>query len=122
MYRLTRCRENRHAGVQTESRAERIGGRLETTHSAHSCNYSVNDHETIDKILQFHGSLAALESVMCSTCLEQFPSISVNVARLCHCCHLDAGIPKLFLAENNMNPAAVPSELYVSYIHFKFYK
>ena len=89
MYRLARRRENRHAGVQTESRAERLGGRLET---AHSCNYSVNDHEIIDKILQFHGSLAALESVMCFTCLEQFPSINVNVAGLCHHCHLDASV------------------------------
>ena len=108
MYRLARRRENRHADVQTESRAERLGGRLETTHSAHSCNNSVNDHEIIDKILQFHGSLAALESIMCSTCLEQFLSINVNVTGLCHHCHLDAGMPKLFLAKNNMNPAAVP--------------
>ena len=38
--------------------------------------------EIIYKILQFHGSLAALESVMCSTCLEQFPSININVAGL----------------------------------------
>ena len=56
----------------------------------------------------------ALESVMCSTCLEQFPIIGVNVTGLCHCYHLDAGIPKLFSAENNVNPPAVPSKLYVS--------
>jgi len=33
-------------------------------------------------------------------------------------CHLDTDVPKLFSAENNMDPGAAPSELYVTYIRF----
>jgi len=109
--------------MQTEGRAEGLRERLETTESSpsisiHFCNLSVHDPEIIHEVQQFHNSLAALESVLCSTYLEQFPSINTNVTGLyCHC-HLDTGVPKLFSAENNMDPSAVPSELYVSYINF----
>ena len=75
---------------------------MEATHSAYSGDYSVNDHEIIDKILQFDGSLATLESVMCFTCLEQFPIISVNVTGLCHCCHLDAGIYQSYFRQKTI--------------------
>ena len=81
MYRLARRRQRRHADVQAESRAEELGGRLKTTessHGAHFCNLSVDNDKIIHKIQQFHGSLAALGSILCIKCLEQFPSINVK--------------------------------------------
>ena len=101
-----------------ECRVEGLGERLETAESSHSINLSVDDPEIIGQVQQLHSCLATLESVPCTTCLKQFPSIVVNVTGLCHCCHVDADVPKLFSAENNMDPGAVPSELYVSYITF----
>ena len=122
-YRLARRRQSRHEDTQIERRAEGLRERLETTTesspsiSIHFRNLSVHDPEIIHEVQQFHSSLAALESVLCSTCLEQFPSINTNVTGLCCCCHLDTDVPKLFSAENNMDPGAVPSELYVCKLH-----
>ena len=126
-YRLARRRQSRHGDVQTEGRAEGLRERVEITEpspsiSMHFHNLSVYDPEIIHEVQQFHSSLAALESVQCSTCLEQFPSINTNATGLCRRCHLDTDVPKLFSAENNMDPGAVPSELYVSSIHFKMHK
>ena len=125
-YRLARRRQSRHEDMQTERRTEGLR-ELETTESSpsisiHFRNLSVHDPEIIHEVQQFHSSLAALESVLCSTCLEQFPSINTNVTRLCRCCLLDTDVPKLFSAENNMDPGAVPSEFYVSCIHFIIHK
>ena len=61
-----------------QSRAKGLEGRLnETTCNAHFCNFSVDDHEIIHEIQQFHGFLAALESNLCTTCLEQFEALKL---------------------------------------------
>ena len=62
----------------------------------------------------FHNDIAALQSVKCLICFEQFPSISVNEIGNCKSCHNDKHIPKLFSAANNMDPGIVPPELMVS--------
>ena len=98
-YGLAIRRQSRCADVQTECRDEGLGERLETTESScgvHFHNLSINDHEIIHEIQQFHSSLAVLQSVLCTTCLEQFPSININVTGLCRRCHLDTDVPKLF--------------------------
>ena len=118
-FRLARRRQSRCADVQTESRglgrrleatessqiesrAEGLGGRMEaeSSCSAYFRNLSVIDQEIIHEIQQFHSSLASLESVLCTTCLEQFPNININVTGLCRRCHLNTDVPKLFVGIN----------------------
>ena len=62
----------------------------------------------------FHNDMATLQSVKCSICFEQFPSISINDIGSCKRCNNDKHIPKLFSAANNMDPGIVPPELVVS--------
>ena len=75
---------------------------------------SFDKPSVISKITQFHDDLMSLTFNKCCICKENFPSLKLN-AGLCTCCHADKHIPKLFSAENNMDPGPVPSQLKVSY-------
>ena len=57
----------------------------------------------------------SLAPVKCTVCLENFPTLKVNAAGICTCCHDDRHSPKLYSAQNNMNPGPVPPKLKVSY-------
>lgn len=78
--------------------------------------FHIDDPTIVAKITEFHNELASLEPVRCSTCLERFPSISLNDGDCCKRCHNDNHVPKQFSAANNMDPGSVPPELNVSNI------
>jgi len=82
--------------------------------SQHNQLPAFGDPTVISKIAEFHVELASLDPIWCSTCYEKFSSISVNGASTCAHCHNDKHIPKLFSANNNMDPGSVPPELIVS--------
>ena len=60
--------------------------------------------------------------MLCNVCLEEFPSFITNstTTEMCHRCNLDTQTPKIFSAENNMNPGPVPPELLVCYINLYY--
>ena len=83
----------------------------------HSTN--INDLDIIHRMQEFHRSLATLQNMLCNVCLEEFPSFITNstTTEMCRRCNLDTQTPKIFSAENNMNPGPVPPELLVCYIN-----
>jgi len=92
---------------------------LEVTESSsiniHIPNITVDNPDIIHKVQEFHQSLTTLQNVLCSVCLEQFPTFANTAAtQICRHCNLDTQIPKLFSIENNMDPGPVPFELSVS--------
>ena len=54
-------------------------------------------------------------TVKCTVCLENLPTLKVNAASICTCCHDDSHSPKLYSTQNNMYPGPVPPELKVSH-------
>ena len=64
---------------------------------------------------KFHESLMRLEPVKCLLCLEELPTLKVNEVGICTCCNGDKHIPKLYCAQNSMDPGPVPTELTVSF-------
>ena len=72
----------------------------------------INDPDIIDRVQEFHRSLATLQNMSCNVCLEEFPSFITNTTttEICRRCNLDTQTPKLFSAENNMNPGPVPPD------------
>jgi len=81
------------------------------------CNREVpsfNDPAIIRKMCEFHNTLLSLDSSCCSVCHERFPSISVDAMNICKRCSNDKHTPKLYSADNNMDPGPVPPELTVS--------
>ena len=66
-------------------------------------------------MLKFHSSLASLDMVKCTTCLEQFPGLNMHSGSTeCARCHRDHHTPKLYSPDNNMDPGVVPVQLQVS--------
>lgn len=67
-------------------------------------NLAVDDPDITQRIKQFYRDLTALENVLCSEYLEQFPSIQTDAAGICNRCNNDKEVPKLYSAANNMDP------------------
>ena len=66
------------------------------------------------KMLNFHSKLTSLEFHQCTTCLEQFPDLTMSASGTeCRRCSGDKRAPKLYSAANNMNPGLVPPQLQV---------
>jgi len=74
---------------------------------------SFDDPSVLTKIMQFHSDLMTLSFNQCSICKENFPNLKVSTAGICSRCHSDKHVPKLYSAENNMDPGPVPSQLTV---------
>ena len=62
------------------------------------------------KLLEFHHVMSSYQPNTCITCNEGFPSTSCHGSK-CMRCLKDQNETKLFSAENNMHPCAVPPEL-----------
>ena len=113
-------RRRRAAMTAEQRRAERARTTQLTTPQPSQqtpCNRvvpSFDDPAIIRKMCEFHNSLFSLESSSCSVCIERFPSKSVDVMNVCRRCTNDKHIPKLYSADNNMDPGPVPPELTVS--------
>jgi len=75
---------------------------------------SFNDLAIIRKMREFHTSLLSLQCSCCSICIERFSSISVDAMNICSRCNNDKHVPKIYSADNNMDPGPVPMELTVS--------
>ena len=88
----------------------------------HSINHSSQEMPQIDhphviqRIQGFHRILSDLQNVLCNICKEHFPTISTDELGVCHWCLVDSKVPKLFSAENNINPGSVPAEFCVNCI------
>ena len=66
------------------------------------------------KMRSFHSRLMSLEFFECTSCLEQFPDMSMSASRTeCARCGRDKHIPKLYSEANNMIPGPVPPQLQV---------
>ena len=77
---------------------------------------SRNDKCVKEKVNMLHKEMASTESPMCSICLEKFLGTQMtNKSSECQRCYRDKKVPKLFSAENNMNPGSLPAELQVSF-------
>ena len=81
-------------------------------------NLAVDDPEITWRIQEFYRDLTTLENTLCNVCLEQFPSIKANETGVCNRCQGDSEVPRLYSAENNMDPGPVPPELCVSLCRF----
>ena len=79
-YRLARRRQNRHDDVwQTDKRQRENLEITESSNSIHLDNISVDDPDIIRQVQQFHSTLPILESVPCTTCFEQLPSVEIKI-------------------------------------------
>ena len=109
--------------LQSEDIQEGLRETLDTTQSSppihHFADITVDNPDIIHRVQEFHRTLATLQNVSCNVCLEQFPCFMTNTTatEICRRCDLDTQIPKMFSAENNMNPGPVPPELSVHYIN-----
>ena len=133
--RLERCKDHdrqRCATMRTEQRHALLSQRRESYRrskcneiessaslSAQNTNrYEIptfNDPFTVSKMTEFHKNLMRLEAVQCLLCLAKFPTLKVDEAGVCARCNGDKHIPKLYCAQNNMDPGPVPTELTVSF-------
>ena len=142
VYRLARCREydrTRQATMTPEQRETVLQQRRDRrammreeqtdrqTVQPHSRPQSkpqsrnvstlkIDDPNVIQRIQHFHRTLSDLHNVFCDVCKERFPTINSNELGICHRCHADSLLPKLFSHEHNMDPDSVPIELCVSCI------
>ena len=75
---------------------------------------SLEQETTRARMRKFHQEIATIETPTCSTCMERFPGMRVNVIKSeCLRCARDKHFPKLFSVENNMHPGVVPTQLQV---------
>ncbi len=65
------------------------------------------------KMQNFHSKL---EFYSCTSCLERFPNLANST--ICARCNRDKRIPKLYSANNNMDPGPVPPQLQVSILNW----
>ena len=76
---------------------------------------SFDDPVVVRKMTKFHNNrLSSLQARRCTVCIERFPSIYVDTTSICKRCCNDKHVPKLYSADNNMDPGPVPPELTVS--------
>ena len=75
---------------------------------------SFDDPGVVRKMTEFHNDLLGLQASRCTVCVERFPSICVDTTSICKRCCNDKRVPKLYSADNNMDPGPVPLELTVS--------
>ena len=115
--------EDREARLQQMATRQRVRRSSEALSEGSTCQQT--SHLTLlhqpsvqKKMLHFHLTLASLEVVQCTTCLEQFPGLKITSgsgSTECVRCHKDKKISKLYSAANNMHPGVVPPPLQVSY-------
>ena len=86
----------------------------------HFENITVDNPTVIHRVKKFHRNLATLQRILCDVCLEWFPTFIINTTAT-EICHRDTQTPKMFSAENNMNPGPVPPELLLCYINVKIF-
>jgi hypothetical protein len=67
------------------------------------------------KLLKFHREIGEINVPTCTICDETFPGMAVNKKSECIRCTRDKRTPKLFSADNDMHPGAVPAELQVCF-------
>jgi hypothetical protein len=65
------------------------------------------------KLLKFHQEIGEINVPTCTICDETCPGMAVNKESECIRCTRDKRAPKLFSADNDMHPGAVPAELQV---------
>ena len=122
--RLQQMREAQQQRLQSETPEE-----TEMRHSRNRLNHAQSEECTLplfcqghvhSKMKKFHSRLAALQMARCATCLETFPGRRTSLSNdeaVCVRCLRDEPVPKMYSAENNMNPGTVPPELTVSVTH-----
>jgi len=64
---------------------------------------SVDDHDVIQMMKQFHEEIGSLKAAKCIICQECFPTLKIKEIVHCACCHRDNLVPKLYFKENNMH-------------------
>ena len=70
------------------------------------------------KKLEFHGQIASLSSLQCTTSSEKFPGLRLGRdSTECMHCSQDKHIPKLYSPANNMDPGAIPPQQPVIMFH-----
>ena len=113
---MARRREN-HRGrcdAITEEQHENTLEARDIHQNTPTSNLAVDDPDITKRIKQFNRDLTALDNVLCSECLERFPSIQTDAAGICNHCNNDKEVLKLYSAANNMDPGPVPPELCAS--------
>jgi predicted Zn-ribbon and HTH transcriptional regulator len=107
--------KQRLASESEEDRADRLA------HMRNVRSNEVNHSPQIDllqvkaKLLKFHQELSEINVPTCTICDETFPGMAVNKKSECIRCTRDKRTPKLFSADNDMHPGAVPAELQVCF-------
>jgi len=74
----------------------------------------LEDHRKTDKIKEFYTKLYTIEPHECSICKERFLTIRSDRNGICVRCQADTKIPRLYSAENNMDPGQLPPQITVS--------
>ena len=70
------------------------------------------------KKFKFHGQIASLSFLQCTTCSEKFPGFRLGRGSTeCMHCSQDKHIPKLYSPANNMDPGAIPPQQPVVMFH-----
>jgi predicted Zn-ribbon and HTH transcriptional regulator len=112
---MSALQKQRLASESEEERADRLA------HMRNVRSKEVNHSPQIDqlqiqaKLLKFHRELSEINVPTCTICDETFPGMAVNKKSECIRCTRDKRAPKLFSADNDMHPGAVPAELQVCF-------
>ena len=68
--------------------------------------------------MKFHEELGHISlDHECTFCHASLPIVAVSGSTECKRCKMDNAYPKLYSAQNNMDPGCIPSQLQVSVSH-----
>ena len=102
--RASETTEDRHARLERDKIRSASRGHTE-------CPVFGNDRVK-QKVVAFHSKLNEVKFASCDTCLESFPGLSIKVSEnQCVRCSRDKKTPKLYSADNNIDPGPVSQEL-----------
>lgn len=115
-----RVRQIQRLATESDEQRERRLSRLQ--HNRQERNSEASDvhlpmleqQRVQNRMKKFHEAISAIETPLCTTCLEKFPGMRMSTrSSECERCARDKRHPKLYSAANDMNPGSIPSELQV---------
>jgi hypothetical protein len=107
--------KQRLANESEEHRADRLTRMRDIRPNEVNHSSKIDLLQVKAKLLKFHREIGEINVPTCTICDETFPGMAVNKKSECIRCTRDKRTPKLFSADNDMHPGAVPAELQVCF-------